>query len=446
MNAKFRLLITLAITLFLVEFSFSQEKTISGIVSDESGLPLPGASVLIKDTTTGTSTDFDGKYSINAKQGSILIFRFVGYETQEITIGASNKINVTMKEDAESLGEVIVTAQGIKKERKALGYAVSTVDSDDIEQKPDTDIGKILRGKASGVRITGTGGVSGSGSNIIIRGFSSITGNNQPLFVVDGVQFEGGLNTINQDDIESLTVLKDAASTSLYGSRGANGVVIITTKKGKKGSGLTVSATSSFGAMDRSIAQYDAVSPGEYYELMWEAYKNTAAVQAQANPEAFASADIFNRLGRNPFNVPNDQIVGVDGKLNPNAQVIAEDLDWFDALERQGTRLNNSVNVSGGGDDHTVFFSMANLQEKGYVIQSSYDRTTARLNASFDVTKWFSIGGNMSFVTEKVTGSPLRGTATANVFSFAKDMGSIYSPFLLDPATNQIIRPRCHKK
>jgi TonB-linked SusC/RagA family outer membrane protein len=254
------------------------------------------------------------------------------------------------------------------------------------------------------------------------------------------VQFEGGLNTINQDDIESLTVLKDAASTSLYGSRAANGVVIITTKKGRKGAGISVNATSQFGAITKGIDEYDFVNPGEYYELMWQSYKNTSAVQATANPAATASAGVFNRLGRNPFNVPNDQIVGIDGKINPNASLIAQDLDWYDALERVGSRQSHSINVSGGGDNHSVFFSASNLNEKGYVIQSDYNRTTGRLNGTFKAAEWLSLGGNMTFATEKTTGPPSRGASIANVFSFAKNVGSVYSPFLLDPVTGQYIR------
>jgi TonB-linked SusC/RagA family outer membrane protein len=438
MKTKFSGILTLLLA-FMVQLTFAQEKTISGTVSDNTGLPLPGATVLVKGTSSGTSTDFDGKYSIKANQGATLVFSFVGYTAKEVKVGASNSINVSMQEDATSLDEVVVVAFGTTTKEAFTGSA-GVVKAEQLELRALTSPIAAIEGNVTGVQFLSTSGQPGSSPSIVIRGVGTLNGTTDPLFIVDGVQFEGGLNTLNQDDIASLTVLKDAASTSLYGSRGANGVVIITTKQGKRGTGITVTATSSYGAMDRSIEQYDAVSPGDYYELIWEAYKNTPNVQAQPNPEAFASADIFNRLGRNPFNVPNDQIVGVDGRLNPNAQVIAEDLDWFNALQRQGSRLNNSVNVSAGGENSSVFFSMANLQEKGYVIESSYDRTTARLNGTFDATSWLSLGGNMGFTTEKLTGPPSRGAAAANVFSFAKDMGSIYSPYLLDPATNRIIR------
>ena len=177
MRTKFNGVLTLLLAL-MVQLALAQEKTVKGTVSDESGVPLPAASVVVKETKAGMSTDFDGNYSIKVNQGQTLVFSYVGYEDKEIVVGALSTINVSLK-PGNQLEEVIITAQGIKKEKKALGYAVTTVNSEDLEQKADTDIGKILRGKAAGVRITGSGGVSGSGSNIIIRGQSSITGGNQ---------------------------------------------------------------------------------------------------------------------------------------------------------------------------------------------------------------------------------------------------------------------------
>lgn len=244
------------------------------------------------------------------------------------------------------------------------------------------------------------------------------------------------MSTINQNDIASITVLKDAASTALYGSRAANGVVIITTKKGKKGSGVTVDFTSQVGVITKAIDEYDRVNPQDYYELMFQSYKNSLS---GADAAQVASSTIFNRLGRNPFNVPNDQIVDVNGNINPNARVIAQDLDWYDALERTGTRQSHNISVSGGGENFSTFFSASNLKEKGYVIESDYKRTTSRLSGTYDATPWLSMGGNINLAVEESTGSPSRGSSIANVFSFAKGMGSIYSPYLLDPITGQII-------
>lgn len=436
MKTKFSGLITLLLA-FVVHFSFAQEKTISGTVLDGSGLPLPGATVIVKGTTSGTSTDFDGVYSIQAKQGAVLVFSFVGYSTQEISVGASNTVNVTMAEDAAALEEVVVVAFGTTTKEAFTGSA-SVVEAESLELRPLTSPIAAIEGNATGVQFLSGSGSPGSSPSIVIRGVGTLNGDTDPLYIVDGVSFQGGLSTLNQDDIESITVLKDAASTSLYGSRAANGVVIITTKKGKKSSGITVNATSQFGVITKAIDEYDTVSPGEYYELMWQSYKNSLGGDAAAATQA--SATIFNRLGRNPFDVPNDQIVGTDGKLNPNAKLIAKDLSWYDALERTGSRQNHSVNVSGGGENHSVFFSASNLSEKGYVIESGYDRTTGRLSGTFNATKWLSMGGNINFSSEKFKGSPSRGSSIANVFGFAKNMGSIYSPYLLDPTTGDYIR------
>src|SRR5690606_24574846 len=191
-----------------------------------------------------------------------------------------------------------------------------------------------------------------------------------PLFIVDGIQYEGALNTINQEDIKSFTILKDAASTALYGSRAANGVVMITTKSGTKGA-IKVNASMQYGLVSRGIPAYDEVTPGQYYEVMWEALRNASA---GGGDPAYASANIYNSLGYNPFNVPNDQIVGTDGRLNPNANLIYKSLDWYDVMDRTGVRQNYNVNVSGGGEDHKVFFSASYLDEEGFVVKSGFDR------------------------------------------------------------------------
>ncbi|MCB4799234.1 SusC/RagA family TonB-linked outer membrane protein [Neotamlana laminarinivorans] len=436
MKTKFLRILTLLLV-FVVQTAFAQEKTVSGMVTDATGLPLPGTTIVIKGTNKGASTDFDGKYSISTNEGSTIVFSFVGYTTKEVIVGSSSTINVTLSEDAAALDEVIVVAFGSTTKEDFTGSA-SVINPEQLELRPLTSPIAAIEGNATGVQFLAASGQPGSSPSLVIRGVGTLNGSTDPLFIVDGVQFEGGLNTLNQDDIESLTVLKDAASTSLYGSRAANGVVIITTKKGKKESGIKINVSSQFGVITKGIDEYDALSPGQYYEAMWQAYKNSLGGDDAAAIEA--SASIYNRLGRNPFNVANDQIVGTDGTLNPDAELIAKDLDWYDALERTGSRQNHSINISGGGDKHSVFFSASNLQEQGYVIESSYDRTTGRLGSTYNPKSWLALGGNVSFAKEKVKGSPSRGTSVANVFGIAKNMGSIYSPYLLDPDTGDYIR------
>ncbi|MEZ4803820.1 MAG: SusC/RagA family TonB-linked outer membrane protein [Gelidibacter sp.] len=272
MKTKFSGILTLLLA-FIVQLTFAQEKTISGTVSDVSGLPLPGVNILVKGTTTGTQTDFDGKYSIKAESGAVLVFSYVGLKTQEITLAASNTVNVTMTEDASALDEVVVTALGISREKKSLGYSTQEVEGEDLSTVKSGNFTNALSGRASGVQIKRNNNLGGS-TNVVIRGNASLTGSNQALFVVDGVpinntntntagQAQGGgdyfdygntASDINPDDIESVNILKGAAASALYGARAANGVIIITTKKGKanKGLGITINSGVAFGSVDKS--------------------------------------------------------------------------------------------------------------------------------------------------------------------------------------------------
>ncbi|MEW4923001.1 TonB-dependent receptor [Algibacter sp. 2305UL17-15] len=436
MKTKFSGILTLLLA-FVVQLSFAQEKTISGTVSDQSGLPLPGTTVLVKGTTNGTSTDFDGNYSIKANQGATLVYSFVGYTSQQVTVGSSNTINVTMKEDAAALEEVVVVAYGTTTKEAFTGSA-SVISSDDLALRPATSPIAAIEGKTTGVQFVAANGAPGSSPGIVIRGVGTLNGSTDPLFIVDGVQFEGALSLLNQDDIESMTVLKDAASTSLYGNRAANGVIIITTKSGKKGA-LRVNARSQYGLIDNAIPNYKTVNPKQYYELMWEGYKNTLS---GPNAAAEASATIYNRLGYNPFNVPNDQIVDTNGNINPNAQFIYQTTDWRDFIERTGTRTNHSFNVAGGGENHNIFFSTSYLGEDGYVIESKFDRVTTRLNAEFQITDWLEVGGNANFVTSKSDGPASTGTnSIVNVFAWARDLAPIYPVNQLDANGNFVLDP-----
>jgi len=430
MRSKFKWIFTLLLALSL-QFSYAQEKTISGIVSDDSG-PVPGANVIVKGTKTSVQTDIDGKYAIKAKEGDVLLVTYTGMESSSIKIGASNSINVKMKASADQLEEVVIIAYGTTTKEAFTGSA-SVIKAEDIALRTVTSPIAALEGKATGIQVRSANGQPGSSPGIVIRGVGTLNGSTDPLYVVDGIQFEGALSTLNQEDIETLTVLKDASSTALYGSRGANGVVLITTKKGKKDGVLSVNASSNFGFVNRGIQPYKTVNAGQYYELIWEAYKNTAAVQGTANPAATASAGVYTRLGYNPFNVPNDQIVGTDGRLNPNAKLIYNGLDWNDALEQVGTRKNYAVNVSGGGKNHQIFFSTSYLDEEGYVVSSDFDRLNTRLNAEFQPTKWLKLGGSANISISESNGVGGAGEGSiVNPFSWALNIAPIYPVYLND--------------
>jgi TonB-dependent SusC/RagA subfamily outer membrane receptor len=248
----------LALMLVLImQIAFAQDTSISGVVSDSNGLPVPGANIKVKGSKLGTQTDFDGKFKINATAGQTLVFSFEGMKTLEVA--ASNGMKVKMSDSTTELESVVVTSQGIKREKKKLGYAVSEVKAKDLEQRGDGDISRVLIGKASGVNIISQNGLSGSGTNVVIRGYSSFSSSNQALFIVDGVPFSSATNSVGRqgdrndfvngnngssrfldldpNNIENVSVLKGLAAATLYGSEGRNGVILITTKSGaaKKG-------------------------------------------------------------------------------------------------------------------------------------------------------------------------------------------------------------------
>lgn len=411
--------------LFVASLAFAQND-VSGTVTDDSGEGLPGVNVLIKGTTTGTQTDIDGNFRLSVAEGATLVFSYVGFESQEIEVGSRTSIDIVMS-GATELDEVVVTAYGTSTVRNFTGSA-QAVGARDLESRQVTSPLSAIEGNVTGVQFTSPSG-PGAAPGIVIRGVGTLNGSTAPLYIVDGIQFTGPLNTINQEDIKSFTVLKDAASTSLYGSRAANGVVIITTKKGSR-DGIQVNASSQVGRVTRAVQFYDQVTPGQYYETYWEALRNTSA--AGGDP-SYASANIYDQLAYNPFNVANDEIVGVDGRLNPDAEVIYQSLDWFEQMQRTGTRTNNNINISAGGEDHSVFFSLSHLSDESYVIRSGFDRLTSRLNAEFNLNERFKVGGSGNIALTDTRGPSSAGTGSiVNPFGFSQNMGSVYPVFVND--------------
>jgi TonB-linked SusC/RagA family outer membrane protein len=417
--------------LLAVQFVFAQQ-TINGKVTDPEGLPILGATVLIEGSQTATTTNFDGVYSITAIPSDRLSFSYTGYDPQTISVKNKTTINVTL---STSLDAVVVVAFGTTSLDAFTGSA-SVIGEKELENRQVTNPIAAIEGNATGVQFTSSTGQPGSSPSLIIRGVGTFSGSTDPLYIVDGIQFEGSINTISQQDIKSITILKDAASTSLYGSRAANGVVLITTKSGTSGD-IKTNISITTGLASRGIPEYDQINPGQYYETMWEALRNS---RAGGGDPSFASANIYRQLGYNPFNVPNDQIVGVNGGLNPNADVIYQSLDWFDVLERTGVRNNYSMSVAGGGEKHKVFFSASYLDEEGFVVTSDFNRLTTRLNADFDVRDWLTMGGSVNLSLSEQNGPASGGTGSiVNPFSFAQNIGSIYPVYVNDLEGNLVL-------
>ena len=407
-----------------------QEKRVTGTVISE-GEPLPGVSVQLKGASSGTITDIDGNYSIEAPGSGTLVFRFVGMRTVEQPVNNRSVINITLEAESKELDEVMVVAYATAKKYSFTG-AASTMKAGEIEKLQTSSVSRVLEGTVSGVQASAASGQPGTDAEIRIRGIGSINASSAPLYVVDGVPFDGSINSINPEDIASLTVLKDAASAALYGSRGANGVIIITTKQGQTDSKTTVSIKASFGGSNRAIRDYDRIGTDQYFELYWEALRNQYALNTDKyTPQtaaAQASKDLVGKLmggGPNPYGAGYPQPVGTDGKLVDGA-VPLWNVDWQKEMEQQALRTEIGVNVSGGGKTNQYYFSAGYLDDKGIALESGYQRFNLRSNISSEITRWLRGGVNMSYA-HSVQNYPVSSdTKTSNVINAGRLMADFY--------------------
>ncbi|TXE09826.1 TonB-dependent receptor [Seonamhaeicola algicola] len=445
MKTKFSGILTLILA-FVVHISFAQEKTISGTVTDESGLPLPGTTVLVKGTTSGTSSDFDGKYSIKAKQGAVLVFSFVGYTTKEATVGSSSTLNVTMKEDAASLEEVVVVAYGTQKKEEITG-SVTTLKTEELSNVPSASVVQGLVGQVSGVQIINQSGAPGADPTVRFRGIGSINSSSAPLYVVDGIVFNGNLNAINPQDIESMTFLKDASANALYGSRGANGVIIITTKKGASEK-LEVTLDTKVGFNYRAVPEYDIITDsGRYYEAVFDRTRldlinggATAADAAQTAAANIVSNPDF-PLGYNSFNVSEDQIIDpLTGRLNPSANLLYQD-SWLDESYRTGVRHENYLSLRYRNEKLSTFLSLGHLDDEGIIVNSGFERITARLSSEYQAKDWLKFSAGINY-SNTVADNPLGGfgsNSVSNIAGWARGTAPIYPVYSRDANGNYIL-------
>lgn len=428
--------ITLLLALF-VQVSFAQQKTVSGTVSDDNGT-LPGVSVLIKGTTVGTETDFDGKYTIKAKSGDVLSFSYVGYVTVEKVVGTSNSINVTLKEDDNILDEVVVTAYGTQKKESLTG-SVTEVKSEEFAKVASGNAVTGLAGKVAGVQIFANSGQPGAAPTVRFRGIGSLNGSSAPLYVVDGVPFNESITSLNPNDIESMSFLKDASAAALYGNRGANGVIIVTTKKGKKGKiRVTLDTKTSF--TSRATKDYDVMTgAGEFYEAYWSMLRSDDMI-ANGTSQAAAGVNASNNLISGPVGViynvyggDNTTVVDpVTGKARGGNQLWTS--DWRDLLFSETSGVQSTyLSVSGGGDNSSYFFSVGHEDNEGYNVNTGFRRYTIKTNVDTQVSDNFKAGISMNY-SNRYT----RGTLTNNItgnFAWVRDLAPIYSVYARDHAT-----------
>ncbi len=389
--------------LFLcVGLALAQDKAVTGKVTDDAGSTLPGVSVQVKNTTRGTTTDANGNYRIQAGSGDVLVFSFVGFSPVEQTVGTRSTINLNMNPDTRQLNEAVVVGYGTQS-RKSITGAQTTVSAQAIENTPLPSVDQALQGRVAGLQSLSNSGQPGAAQQIRIRGIGSINASSEPLYVVDGIPINSGdlsrlsttsntLAGVNPTDIESITVLKDAASTSIYGSRGGNGVILITTKKGRNGK-TKFKADASYGTTN--IALPDVAKPlnrAEYLMLTEEGLRNVGATQAQIDA----------RLNAYGANAKDPQ--------NPDQPV---DSDWYDLVTRQGTQQQYNISASGGDNKTQFFVSGGYFQQVAPVIGSDFDRITGDVNVNHNATKKlsFKVGMNVGHTQSK---APTAGGTFAN--------------------------------
>lgn len=349
----------------------AQNLQVSGtVVSKSDGLPVIGATVLELGTTNGTITDFDGKFSLSVKKGAEVVISYVGFKSQ--TLKANGVLNVVLEEDSEMLEEVVVT--GYTTQRKAdLTGAVSMVSMDDISKQNENNPMKALQGRVPGMNITSDGNPSGS-TTIRIRGIGTLN-NNDPLYIIDGVPTKGGMHELNGNDIESIQVLKDAASASIYGSRAANGVIIITTKKGKEGQ-LKINFDASVSASMYNN-KMEVLNAEEYGRAMWQAYVNGGQ-----DPNTNALGYRYD-WGYDANGYPQLNGISMSRFLDSGNTVPSADTDWFDETTRTGVIQQYNVSVSNGSEKGTSFFSLGYYKNKGIINESDFERFSARMNSEY---------------------------------------------------------------
>ena len=401
MKTKFTRICTSFVLFFALTLS-AYAQQISGTVTDENGVPLPGATVLVQGTSNGVSTDFDGNYSISASQGDTLVFSFVGYSSQSVVVGSSSTVNVSLEPD-NALEEVVVTALGVQRNTKALGYSVTNVEGDEISANPSTNAINALQGKVAGVNITGSAmGAKGS-SRVVIRGSSSLTGNNQPLYVVDGItinnnnlgaagmwggtDFGDGISSINPDDVASVTVLKGGAAAALYGSRASNGVIIITTKNGlgSEGLGIEINSTTQFDMLNTSL---------------WDTQTTYGAGSLGAAPSNSTSA-MDNMWSAWGAKMSGQLVPQFDGVSRP--YVYSDNKDKF---YRTGTTYSNTISFSTSNENGNTRFSLTNLDNDDISPNSTLDRNQIGVNTSQQLGDNLRVDANMKYILEDQSGNP----------------------------------------
>ncbi|WNH10707.1 SusC/RagA family TonB-linked outer membrane protein [Thalassobellus suaedae] len=400
MKNKVTLLMSIVLCILMYMTSYAQEKNVNGTVKDATGIPLPGVNVVIKNTTTGAQTNFDGNFTINAKPGDILILSFIGMKTTEITVDSNSSYNIVLEDDAAQLDEVVVVGYGTQKKGNVTS-SIASMKTDLLDQRPVSAVDQAMVGQMAGVRVIQTSGVPGQGFSVQVRGAGSISANNQPLYVIDGFpidqqsqsssgSFGSGnpLDNISPNDIESIQVLKDAAAAAIYGSRASNGVVIITTKGGK--SGAPVINFNTYAGVNKTVKKLDVLSAEEWIERASEYIDNRWVNSGPGRTASQTSAEREAINGGFNNNLIKDDRWALPG--HPGLEFV----DWQDELFRTGLVQNYQISARGGTDQVKYYVSADHLNQEGVALGVGYKRYSARANVEVKLSDKLSFGLNIS--------------------------------------------------
>ena len=421
--------------LFLfVGMAMAQTKVSGTVLSYEDNEPVVGAAVRVVGTNIGAVTDVNGKFTITCPQGkNTLSISYVGMESIEVSARANMRI--LLKNDAQNLDEIVVVAYGTAKKQSITG-AVSSIDAKEIDKRIATSVTGALEGAAPGVQVNNTYGEPGAEPTIRIRGIGSINGSNTPLYVVDGVIYSGNISDLNSNDIQSISVLKDAASSALYGNRAAAGVVIITTKAGRSTSNSSISLKVNHGFYGRGLKEYDRLGVKDWMETSWDAMKHYAMTGSLGLGEAEAAQYATEHLAtdviqNNIFNADPTQLFDANGKLTASVKPGYTDLDWEDNVERTGNRQEYNLDGNYTSDKVSVYSSIGYLKENGYIVGSDFERYTGRVNTTFTPNKWITSGLNVNAsISKRHFNDNANGSYYSNPFYVARYMAPVYPYYM----------------
>lgn len=437
MNKK---LVLMGAALLMTAATASAQKRVTGRVLDTNGEPVVGASVRVEGHKGATITDAKGNFTLSNVPSSAtkLKVNYIGKVAQTVSI--SGNVKVVLADNDNELEEAVVVGYGKVKKGDFTG-SVSAVKGAQITKMQSSNVTKALEGVMPGLQLTSSTGQPGSSASIYVRGIGSITASTAPLIIVDGAPYEGSLNSINPNDIESINLQKDASATSIYGARGANGIIYITTKKGSSDGKTRVTLDAKWGWNARGVKKYSTIdNPADYYEMVWESFYNRdVASMGDLAARLNASQSLVSKLGGyNVFNVSDvDLIDPITGHINPNARQVIP-TNWDDEAFHHGLRQEYNVGISGGNDRTQYYLSFNYLDDNSYMKKSDFNRMTGRLRLDHKAFSWLTVGANLGYTHKKSNGISMTSSSASNIFSWTQFIAPIYPVYLYDTDGNLV--------